>query len=266
MTICKRLARQALGNQAGEPTFGGLARWKHVVIHCYRLEDGHSYRETENRLRCFSELRDVLELDLDDVPDYSTIYKSFDRFSMGRWRALLRVSAQQHPQSGHVALDSTFFERRQVSSYYLDRSDRTVQTLKVTTLTDTQSLAVLDVQCSAQWKHDTKLGPQVVRRNADDLLSVAVDKAFQDWKSKFEFYTLNVDPLILHQGSAPLTVGHNALIREKGYSQRWIAETSYSTVKRSLGSAVRAQFWYREFREIVLKFAISNIEQLCEPL
>ena len=111
-----------------------------------------------------------------------------------------------------------------------------------------------------------KTGPQVVRVPADDLLSVAADKAFQDWKSKFEFYTLNVDPLILQQGSAPLTIGHNALIREKGYSQRWMAETSYSTIKRSLGSAVLAQFWYREFREIVLKFAISNIEQLCEPL
>jgi hypothetical protein len=29
---------------------------------------------------------------------------------------------------------------------------------------------------------------------------------------------------------------------------------------------VRAQYWYREFREIVLMFAISNIEQVCEKL
>ena len=45
-----------------------------------------------------------------------------------------------------------------------------------------------------------------------------------------------------------------------------MAETSYSTVKRSLGSAVRVQFWYREFRETVLEFAVSNIKQLCELL
>jgi IS5 family transposase len=182
------------------------------------------------------------------------------------WRALLRVSAQQHPQSGHVALDSTFFERGHASSYYLQRSDRTVETLKVTTLTDTESLAVLDVHCSVKWKHDTRTGPQVVRRNADDLLSVAADKAFHDWNTKFELYAHDIDPLILQRGSSPLTVGHNALIRTNGYSQRWMAETSYSTVKRSFGSAVRARFWYREFREIVLMFAISNIEQLCEPL
>jgi hypothetical protein len=85
-----------------------------------------------------------------------------------------------------------------------------------------------------------------------------------EWE--FEFYTLDVDPLVLERGSSPATVGHTALIREKGYSQRWMSETSYSTTKRSLGSAVRAQFWYREFREIVLMFAISNIEQICESL
>jgi IS5 family transposase len=265
MRTCKRLVKQALGTSAGEST-NGLARWKHVVIHCYRLEDDHSYRETENRLRCFSELREILELDLSDIPDYSTIYKSFDRLEMRVWRALLRVSAQQHPQSGHVALDSTFFERGHASSYYLQRSDRDIQTLKVTTITDTESLAVLDLQCSVEWKHDTKLGPQVVRRNADDLLSVAADKGFQDWMSKFEFYTLDVDPLVLERGSSPETVGHNTLIRDAGYSQRWMSETSYSTTKRSLGSAVRAQCWYREFREIVLMFSISNIEQLCESL
>jgi len=43
-------------------------------------------------------------------------------------------------------------------------------------------------------------------------------------------------------------------------------ETSYSTTKRSLGDAVRAMGWYRQFREIVLMFAITNIEPLCEPL
>ena len=132
------------------------------------------------------------------------------------WRALLRVSAEQHPQSGHVALDSTFFNCGHASSCYLKRLDRDVQTVKVTTITDTELLAVLDLQCSAEWSHDTKLGPQVVRRNADDLLSVAADKGFHDWISKFEFYTLGVDPLVLERGSSPATVGHNALIREKG--------------------------------------------------
>jgi len=263
---CEQLVKQALGKHAGEPASGGFARWKHVVIHCFRLEDEHSYRETINRLKYMADIRDVLELDRDDLPDYSTIYKSFDRLKMWVWRALLRVSAQQHPQSGHAALDSTFFDRHSASSYYRQRSGSNVQTLKVTTLTDRESLAVLDVHISARWKHDTKTGPQVVRRNADDLQSVAADKAFHNWVTKYECYALGVEPLILQRGSRALTVGHNTVIRSKGYAQRWMAETSYSTTKRSLGDAVRALGWYRQFREIVLMFAISNIEPLCEPL
>ena len=59
---------------------------------------------------------------------------------------------------------------------------------------------------------------------------------------------------------------NNAHIRTKRYSQRCMAETPYSTAKRSLGDAVRAPGWYRQFREIVLMFAIINVELLYEPL
>jgi hypothetical protein len=105
---------------------------------------------------------------------------------------LLGASAEQHSQSGQVALDSTFFDRGHVSAYYLTRSDRSVETLKVTTLTDTESLAVLDVQCYAQWRHDTKAGPQVVRRNADDLRAVLADNTFQDWHTEYEYYAMQI--------------------------------------------------------------------------
>jgi IS5 family transposase len=263
---CRHLAKQALGKHAGEPASGGFARWKHVAIHCFRREEGHSFRETENRLEYMTALLEVLDLEEGDVPDFTTLNKSFDRFKMWVWRALLRVSAQQHPQSGHVALDSTFFDRGHASAYYRTRSNRSVETLKVTTLTDTESLAVLDVQCHAQWRHDTRTGPQIVRRNADDLHTVAADNGFQDWHTEYEIAALDLDYLVHYRGSSPMATANNAFIRSKGYSQRWMAETSYSTTKRSLGDTVRALDWYRQFREIVLMFTITNIESLCEPL
>ena len=167
-----------------------------------------------------AEFRDILELEKDDLLDYTTIYKSFDRLKMWVWRALLRVSAQQHPQSGHVALDSTFFDRRVSSLYYCQRSGNMVQTLKVTTLTDVESLAVLDIHISARWQHDTKTGPQVVRRNADDLLSVAANNGFQDWNTEYEIAALDIDYLVHYRGSSLNATANNALIRSKGHSQR----------------------------------------------
>jgi hypothetical protein len=41
-----------------------------------------------------------------------------------------------------------------------------------------------------------------------------------------------------YRGSSLNATVNNALIRAKGYSQRWMAETPYSMIKRSLGNAV----------------------------
>jgi hypothetical protein len=45
-----------------------------------------------------------------------------------------------------------------------------------------------------------------------------------------------------------------------------MAETSYSTVKRTQDSALRSRFWYRQFREIVLMFALHNIKKTAKKL
>jgi len=41
-------------------------------------------------------------------------------------------------------------------------------------------------------------GPQVVRRNADDLQSVAADNGFQDWHTEYEIAAHDIDyPFII---------------------------------------------------------------------
>ena len=199
---------------------------------------------------------DRLGISSDAPPDPTTFYHSFDRYKMHIWRALLRVSAQQHPRSGHVALDSTFFERSHASQYYCQRRGQTIKTVKATTLTDTESLAVLDVHSCIGREHDTKAGPR----------AVAADKGFQDWYSEYEIAALDVEYLVHYRGSTPKAVANNALIRAKGYTQRWMSETSYSTVKRTQDSALRSQFWCRQFREIILSFALNKLKKLAETL
>jgi len=113
-----------------EPASGGFGRLIRVVLYWFRLEDGHNYRETPNRLQYMAEVRNTLYLDRDDLLNHTTLYKSLDRLKMWLWQALLRVSAQQYPRSDHAALDSTFFERRRASSYVCQRAGRTTQIMK----------------------------------------------------------------------------------------------------------------------------------------
>ena len=100
-------------------------------------------------------------------------------------------------------------------------------------LTDTESLAVLESTTVSNVSTDTKAEPRVVRRNADDLRSVAADNGFQDWHTEYEIAALDVDYLVHYRVSTPMAIANNALIRENGYTQRWMAETSYSMVKRT---------------------------------
>jgi len=79
---CRRLFKQPLEKHAGESASGGFTCWKHVVLHCLRLKDDYSYRETPSRLNYMAEIRDVLGFDRDDLLDCSTIYKPPDQLEM----------------------------------------------------------------------------------------------------------------------------------------------------------------------------------------
>ena len=57
-----------------------------------------------------------------------------------------------------------------------------------------------------------------------------------------------------------MAVAYNALNPAAGYTQRWMAETAYSTVRRPQDSAIRSGFWYGQSREIVRIFGIHNLK------
>ena len=131
--------------------------------------------------------------------------------------------------------------RDQSNRHYASHTNYRVRVLKVTTLADRELLAALDIHIPAQWKHHVKTAPQVVRILADDSLSVAAEKASHNCATKYELYTLGVKPLILQRGSKPLTLGHNALIRANGYSQRQVPRLH--VLRRSARPEMPGEYW-----------------------
>lgn len=93
-------------------------------------------------------VRAWLTLRRGEFPGPSALCKSFDRAPMSIWRELLRQSSELLDQTGHAAIDTTYFNRRQASSHYLKRCDREVWTVQATFLVDTAQDAVIDVHCS----------------------------------------------------------------------------------------------------------------------
>ena len=258
------LAKNAVGGRgevAAPEGGGGFADYAVVSLHCLRIYLAKPYREALDLLSEMPQILAEIGLEKADLPDHSTLVKAFDRLKMAVWRVLLRLSAQLHEPSGHAAMDATFFDREHASKHYCRRTNYRVQTLKTTALVDTASQAVLDVHCTTEKRHDTQLGWQLARRNAGELHSLAADKGY-DWQQlRDTLREEGVRPLIKHREFRPIDCAHNARIDGSLYGQRALSEAVFSTIKRTLGHAVRARAWYREFREIVLMCVVYNIKR-----
>jgi len=259
-----RLAKNAVGGRgeaAAPEGGGGFADYAVVSLHCLRIYLEKSYREALDLLSEMPQILAEIGLEPGDLPHHSTLVKAFDRFEMKIWRVLLRLSAQLHDTADHAAMDATFFDRETASKHYCRRTNYRVQTLKTTALVDTKTQAVLDVHCTTEKRHDTQIGWQLALRNAGEIASLAADKGY-DWQQLREkLREEGVRPLIKHREFRPIDCAHNARIDGSLYGQRALSETVFSTIKRTLGHAVRARAWYREFREIVLMCAVYNIKR-----
>jgi IS5 family transposase len=251
------------GDESAAPDGGGgFADYALVSLHCLRIYLDTSYRMTIDLLKEMPQITGEIGLDAADLPAPSTLCKALDRIEMSLCRVLLRQSAQLHDPSEHAALDATFYDRDRASRHYCHRTNYHVQTLKVTKLVDTESQAVLDVHCSTTLKgSDADLCEQIARRNAGDLRTLAADKGYDKNALRERLRELEIRPLIKHCIRAPYDHAHNARIDENLYAQRSMTETVNSAVKRSLGYAVRARDWYREFREITLMCVVYNIKR-----
>ena len=251
------------GDESAAPNGGGgFADYAFVSLHCLRIYLDTSYRMTIDLLKEMPQITGEIGLDAADLPAPSTLCKALDRIEMSLCRVLLRQSAQLHDPSEHAALDATFYERDRASRHYCHRTNYHVQTLKVTKLVDMESQAILDVHCSTTLEgSDAGLCEQIARRNAGDLRTLAADKGYDKNALRERLREIEIRPLIKHCVRAPYDHAHNARIDEDLYAQRSMTETVDSAVKRSLGYAVRARDWYREFREIALMCVVYNIKR-----
>jgi hypothetical protein len=105
--------------QISHPAGNGVAGWKHAVRHVLWLHMEATLAEVLDWAEEMERVRAALVLKRDEFPGPSALCRSFDRAPMRIWRELLN-------QSGHAAIDATYFDRRQASSHYLRRCDREV--------------------------------------------------------------------------------------------------------------------------------------------
>jgi len=250
------------GDESATPEGSGFADYALVFLHCLRICLDTSYRMAIGLLKQMPRITGKIGLKAADLPSPSTPCKAFGRISTSVCRVLLRQSAQLHDPPKHAAIDTTLYERSAASRHCCQRISSYVQKPKVTKLVDTETQAVLDVHCSTNREgSDADLAEQVESRNAGDLRSFAANKGYGKQSLRDGLREIGVRPLVKHRIFAPYDYAHNARIDEQRNNQRSMTETVGSAVGRSLGFAVRARSWFREFREIALMCVVYDIKR-----
>jgi hypothetical protein len=91
-----------------------------------------------------------------------------------------------------------------------------------------QTLYITDIHATTSKKHDAKIGPQVARRNAGDLRSLAADRGYKTKVFRDELRDNGIRPLIKHRIMNQLDHAHNARMDGDRYHQRSMSKTVLS--------------------------------------
>jgi IS5 family transposase len=261
---CVQLSQKAVGCDPQPPLRkgrGGYADWVIVAIHGLREYLDLPYRRLLDILREIPDIVEKLGLSVEELPDFTTVCARKQALKMRVWRVLLRLSVNLFDTGEIQAIDSTGLAHRSSSHNYAKRVKGTFESVKTTLLVDCSTRAILDVSCSKNLPHDTQIAWQVLTRNLEQLGTVVADKGF-DWDElRHMLREEGIRPVIKHREFYSLDAAHNTRINDKKYHRRSIAESIFFALRKRFGSTIKARTWFGQFREIVLKAAVRNIEQ-----
>ena len=257
------LAQKAVAgtpDPAYQPGDGGYADWVIVALHGLREYLDHPYRRLMDVLAEMPRIVGILGLKVTQLPDFSTVCARYQQLTMPCWRVLLRLSADLHDFGEIQAVDATGMDRISASQHYANRTNYTFKAVKTTVLVDCSTGVILDIHCSMKQPHDSQIGWQILKRNLDRLSIVTADKGYDWWLLRQKLRAEGVTPVIKHREFGLDGVANNALIDDETYHQRSNVESTFFALRRKYGEIVRARTWYGQFRELVLKCAVRNVE------
>lgn len=132
--------------------------------------------------------------------------------------------------------------------------------MKTTLLVDCASGTILDVHCSTKKPHDTQVGWRLLARNLDRVSTITADKGYDSGPLRRFLQAHGDEPVIKHRGFTSLDWAQNRLQDEGVYRQRPASETGFRVIKQRFGDRQWARSWYGQFRELVIKCAVKDIE------
>lgn len=257
----------------------------HLTLLVLRAKANMSYQVFMDWISNFSGLWMILGIDR--IPHFMTLHKFTGRFPRRYLDMLLVMTTTETGiRVLFTSIDSTGYQLTKASYYYTTivdrhrtngkvRSRRPIKRhLKVTTITETRKLMTLAMKIRRGPDNDQKdfipLFRKLSQLDRRPVRLAVADKGYDAEKNhrfiREELHGLSIIPARRFRRGDCKTRGKYRREMRKGYSvkayhQRNMSETMNSTIKRTLGSEIRARKCRYQNREIYYRVICINIGQ-----
>ncbi len=224
-----------------------------------------SYRDMEEWLLASDAVRE--ELSLKDIPDHTTLNRTYRRLRVKRLEDLQRTLLEElHPSESGIAVDTTGYSPTQASLHYLARCGRRYDRFyKGGYAVGIDSQLILAAVSGLGPGADTGF-LEPLRRKAARYRKRPEGVLLAD--SGFDGKTVRPGDLIppIRRGGVMKLAGRIERMElvlaarlDGFFGQRWKAETVNSVIKRKFGDEIRSRKPARRYREPIVKGLIYNI-------
>lgn len=223
-----------------------------------------SYRDMEDWLLVSETICRLLNLQ--EVPDHTTLCRAFHKLDIRLLRALQRLLLQRlRLKEVAMGIDSTGFRTDQASAYYSFRNGRPKKDwVKGAYAVGIASQFILGTCASYGRYQDSVLLKSLRYQSRSYALrqyALLADAGFDGRQIQLG----DIIPPVRRHGAlrAPERIARAELVAQARldglYGQRWKCETVHSVIKRKFGDTVRSRTTRLHFREIFVKGLIYNI-------
>ncbi len=233
---------------------------QYVMLNILRLWWDCKYREVYKRVRNRSGIQNILGLE--STPYYTNINGAFKKHNTLLYRQLNQRILKLLPQGTTAAVDATGFQRgRVVSHYYTKRTGMHLQALKTTLLVDCDHGWILDGHMTTTRKHDTTIGPELLRRIPDTIEILLGDKGYADSDFREECRNRGIEEQIKYKEHNEADEQANAFLDERSYPRRSFVESVMYVMKEKFGEALGSHTWHDQFKESVGRMIAYNLDR-----
>lgn len=238
-----------------------------ATIHAYLLP----YRQLEGFLKVMStHIKELKE----EVPDYTTVW----------WR-VVRVKVQElNPEVNPedtitIAVDSTGIKVTNRGEWIRDKWNKRRGFIKIHVAVDIRTKHIVSMKVTKEDVSDGRMLKALVQQAASSSSIITINKVIADgaYDSRDNFWYLDqigIEPVIKVRknsstnanGCMPRKLVVIEQLRDMkrwkkkhGYGMRWIAESAFSSIKRTFGEHVASVKWNNIVNELLLKASIYNV-------